>query len=112
MGGPGTKVQLRQIPRAVEGSEHASTSVADLEGPIVRKTLTILVAALTVAAIDPVPSALAAGGGGTGSGADLQVSGSASTGSPVAGTPFIYAFQIKNSGPSAASATTFTDQLP
>jgi uncharacterized repeat protein (TIGR01451 family) len=77
----------------------------------VSKTLTTLAAALAVAAFGPVPAALAAGGGG-GTGADLQISGSASTGSPVAGTPFVYTFLVKNSGPSAASATTFTDQLP
>jgi uncharacterized repeat protein (TIGR01451 family) len=82
-----------------------------LRGTIVCKTLTTLVAAMAVAGFGPVPAALAAGGG-TATGADLQVSGSASTGSPVAGTPFVYTFLVKNSGPSAASSTTFTDTLP
>jgi conserved repeat domain len=55
-------------------------------------------------------TALAAGG--VASGSDLQISGSASTGSPNAGAAFSYTFQIKNSGPDAASDVTFTDTLP
>ena len=46
------------------------------------------------------------------SGADLQVSGSASTGSPNPGATFSYTFQVKNSGPVSATATTLTDALP
>lgn len=49
---------------------------------------------------------------GSTTGADLQVSGSASTGSPAAGAAFSYTFQVKNSGPQAATAATFTDALP
>lgn len=55
-------------------------------------------------------SALA--GGGVATGSDLQISGSASTGSPNAGAAFSYTFQIKNNGPDAASDVTFTDTLP
>src|SRR4051812_34733351 len=75
------------------------------------KPLTVLITSVAVAAFGPAPAALAAGGG-TAPGADLQVSGSASIGSPVAGTPFVYSFQVKNSGPGAASSATFTDRLP
>jgi uncharacterized repeat protein (TIGR01451 family) len=57
----------------------------------------------------PASAALAAGGT---TGADIQISGSASTGSPGPGQPFSYTFQVKNSGPQTASATRFTDQLP
>jgi uncharacterized repeat protein (TIGR01451 family) len=49
--------------------------------------------------------------GGTTTGADLQVSGSASTGGPAPGAAFTYTFQIKNSGPQTATAATFTDPL-
>src|SRR5256885_6617059 len=77
--------------------------------PVPRALFSSLVAAATLVAFGPA-SALAAGG--TATGADLQVSGSASTGSPVAGTPFVYTFQVKNAGPSAASSASFTDQLP
>jgi uncharacterized repeat protein (TIGR01451 family) len=66
--------------------------------------------ALALALVLPGTAALAAGGGGTG--ADVQISGSASTGSPTAGTPFTYTFQVRNSGPSTATATVFTDALP
>jgi uncharacterized repeat protein (TIGR01451 family) len=45
-------------------------------------------------------------------GADLQVSGSASTGSPNPGAPYTYTFQVKNAGPDSADASTFTDALP
>jgi len=46
------------------------------------------------------------------SGADLQMSGSASTGSPDAGAVLTYTFQVKNSGPDDAAAVTVTDALP
>ena len=49
--------------------------------------------------------------GGTTSGADLQISGSASTGSPNAGSSYSYSFAVKNSGPSSADAT-FSTTLP
>lgn len=43
---------------------------------------------------------------------DIQVNGSASTGSPARGSSFFYTFQIKNSSPFIADAATFTDTLP
>jgi uncharacterized repeat protein (TIGR01451 family) len=43
---------------------------------------------------------------------DVQVTGFASTGSPVAGSQFSYIYQVKNNGPLVASAVTFTDTLP
>lgn len=49
--------------------------------------------------------------GGSTTGADLQVSGSASTGSPAIGSTYSYIFQVKNSGPQAATAATFSDPL-
>lgn len=74
---------------------------------------------LTAACSGAVTSPSASGGTTTavtsaavaGSGSDIQISGSASTGSPNAGASFAYTFQVKNSGPDAA-AVTFTDTLP
>jgi uncharacterized repeat protein (TIGR01451 family) len=75
------------------------------------KWFTVMVAA---AALAPASIALAAGGTtvGTTGGADLQVYGSASTGSPNAGSSYSYTFQVKNSGTDAASSVTFGDALP
>lgn len=56
----------------------------------------------------PAPSAFA---GGSTTGADLQVSGSSNLGAPVQGQPYVYTFQVKNSGPQDATSTTFTDDL-
>jgi uncharacterized repeat protein (TIGR01451 family) len=67
--------------------------------------------ALLTACAALVPSAAYAGGGTT-TGADIQVSGSASTGSPGPGQRFSYTFQVKNSGPQTATAVSFTDTLP
>jgi uncharacterized repeat protein (TIGR01451 family) len=56
-----------------------------------------------------------ASGGSTGSGlpsADLQITGSASTGSPFTDSLFTYTLQIKNSGPDDASHATIVDTLP
>jgi len=58
----------------------------------------------------PTSAALAAGG--TTTGADLQVSGSASTGSPAPGATYTYTFQIKNAGPDAATSAVFSNPLP
>lgn len=69
-------------------------------------------AAAAVAVLGPASAAFAAGGVSTSGGADLQTSGSASTGSPIAGAPFIYSFQVKNSGPQDAYPSSFSDQLP
>jgi uncharacterized repeat protein (TIGR01451 family) len=66
---------------------------------------------LALATFAPASAAFAAGGS-TGGGADLQVSGSASTGSPSAGSSFSYTFQVKNSGPDSATAAAFSDALP
>ncbi len=59
------------------------------------------------------------GGGGGGGGitavgntADLQLSGSASTNSPEAGSIYSYTFQVKNSGPSTATSVVFADPVP
>jgi uncharacterized repeat protein (TIGR01451 family) len=76
----------------------------------VRRPLsTSIVAAAVLTALVPASAALA---GGATTGADLQTSGSASTGSPVAGAPYIYNFQVKNSGPQNAYPSSFSDQLP
>jgi uncharacterized repeat protein (TIGR01451 family) len=71
----------------------------------------LLLPVAALAALFSISTALAAGGA-AGSGADLQISGSASTGSPAANTPFFYTFLVKNSGPDAAVGTVFTDVLP
>ena len=43
---------------------------------------------------------------------DVQVTGSASTGSPARGANFHYTFQVKNSGSQPANGVTFTDSVP
>ena len=53
------------------------------------------------------PSALAAGT----TGADIQVSGSSTVGSPVQGQPYTYTYQVKNSGPQGDQGVVFTDHL-
>jgi len=76
---------------------------------VFRSSITGFAAAAALALLGPA-SALA--GGGTTTGADLQTSGSASTGSPIAGAAFSYTFQVKNSGPQDAGGASFSDQLP
>lgn len=66
--------------------------------------------AVGVALAAPAAPALASGGSTTG--ADVQISGSASTGSPSPGAPFTYTFLVKNAGPDTATATTLTQTLP
>jgi uncharacterized repeat protein (TIGR01451 family) len=65
-----------------------------------------------VAVLATLVPASAAVAGGTSTGADVQVSGSASTGSPNAGSSYSYTFGVKNSGPDAATMATFNDVLP
>lgn len=66
----------------------------------------------------PVSQAPAAGGGGGGGGGapagstDLQLTGSANTGSPTLGSAFSYRFLDKNAGKADASSVTFDDPLP
>ena len=73
-----------------------------------KSLLASLVVLAALVGFMPTPSALAAG---TTSGADLQVSGSSNLGSPVQGQPYVYTYQVKNSGPQDATAVTFTDDL-
>ena len=73
-----------------------------------RFVVSLIAATAALAAFMPAPSALAAGAS---TGADLQVSGSANLGSPVQGQPYLYTYQVKNSGPQDATSTTFTDDL-
>jgi hypothetical protein len=58
--------------------------------------------------------ASASGGvsGSAGPSADLQITGSASTGSPFTDSLFTYTFQIKNNGPDSAPHATIVDTLP
>jgi uncharacterized repeat protein (TIGR01451 family) len=81
-----------------------------------------LAATTALALLTAAPTALAAGGAGGGGaaggggvaatgGADLQVTGS-SFSNIHPGQNVAYNFQIKNNGPSDASAVTLTDQLP
>jgi len=67
-----------------------------------------LAAATAAALFVPFSVALAATTGG----ADVQISGSASTGSPNPGAQFSYTFQVKNSGPDTATGVTFSDPIP
>jgi uncharacterized repeat protein (TIGR01451 family) len=43
---------------------------------------------------------------------DVQVTGSASTGSPALGSTFTYTYQVKDNGPWPAPGVTFSDTLP
>jgi uncharacterized repeat protein (TIGR01451 family) len=43
---------------------------------------------------------------------DVQLTGSASNGSPARGNGFTYTFQVRNNGPFTADNVTFTDTLP
>jgi uncharacterized repeat protein (TIGR01451 family) len=44
---------------------------------------------------------------------DIQISGAASTGSPLVGSTFTYTYQVKNSGPwGTYGGVTFIDRLP
>jgi uncharacterized repeat protein (TIGR01451 family) len=52
------------------------------------------------------------GGGGTSTGPDLQVTGSASNGSPAVDSQYRYTFQVKNNGGGTATSITFNDSLP
>jgi uncharacterized repeat protein (TIGR01451 family) len=70
----------------------------------------VVVVAAALATVGPASAALASGG--TSFGADLQVSGSASTGSPNAGAPLNYTFLVKNSGPETATSVVLSDPLP
>lgn len=75
----------------------------------------MLVAATTLGLLVPGTAALAAGGGGGGgggTGADLQISGSSSTGQPRPGTHYNYTFQVRNTGPLGVTDAIFTDTLP
>lgn len=73
-----------------------------------RLLVTSITTLAAMAVVVPVPAAMA---GGATTGADLQVSGSANLGAPVQGQPYVYTFQVKNSGPQDATSTTFTDDL-
>ena len=79
-----------------------------------RWSMTARAGAMAVAAVlaGLVPASAALASGGTSFGADLQVSGNASTGSPNAGAPLNYTVLVKNSGPEAAGAVVLSDPLP
>jgi hypothetical protein len=86
----------------------------------------MLLAAAAIAACsdhnDPVGTDRAATGlhasgsggvaGSSGPSADVQITGSASTGSPFTDSLFTYTFQIKNNGPDSALHATIVDTLP
>jgi uncharacterized repeat protein (TIGR01451 family) len=76
---------------------------------MIRRTLLSAAMMLTLGAL-PVSAAGGGGGGGT-TGADIGISGSASTGSPQAGSPMSYTYRVKNSGPQDATSVTFTNGL-
>jgi len=67
---------------------------------------------VVLAAFTAFASASGAMAGGSSTGADVQVSGSASTGSPNAGSSYSYTFQVKNSGPESATSVVLSDSLP
>src|SRR5579884_1592065 len=63
--------------------------------------------ATSCAALGMATPALAAGG--TTTGADLQISGSASTNSPLTTATFTVTFQVKNAGPDTATSSVLSD---
>src|SRR3954454_9333502 len=72
------------------------------------------VLAITTAFMVLVPASAALAAAGTtasSGGADIQVSGSSSVGSPVQGQPYTYTYQVKNSGPQGGQGVVFTDDL-
>ena len=75
----------------------------------------LMISPLAVAGVAALASVLiptsAAVAAGSTTGADLQVSGSSNLGSPVQGQPYMYTFQVKNSGPQDATSITFTDDV-
>lgn len=86
-----------------------STALAREGARLRRASIAALAATTAIAVVGPATMASAAG---TTTGADVQVSGSASTGSPLPGTAFSYTFQVKNAGPDSATSTVFSDPLP
>ena len=77
------------------------------------KRFASIAAVSMLCALAPAGAAVASGGTTTtASGGDLQVAGSASTGSPAPGAAYTYTFQVKNTGPGVATAVTFSDPLP
>ena len=91
---------------------HRQTGRADLfERPGAKRALRTVLALVVGGGLAwPVVPAFASGG--TTTGADVQVSGSASTGSPSVGAPLTYTFQVKNVGPDTATSTALTQTLP
>jgi uncharacterized repeat protein (TIGR01451 family) len=90
-----------------------------------RSSLSFVIALLTGALVtgcggdaSEVAGAHAARGGASfaastaAAGADLQISGSASTGSPFVDSAFTYTLQIKNAGPDSVLHATIVDTLP
>jgi uncharacterized repeat protein (TIGR01451 family) len=91
--------------------QHAQRAVPRLgSAKTRRRAARLLAAAAALAVLAPASAAFAAGG--VTSGADVQVTGSASTGSPAPGAAFTYTFQLRNSGPDSATGLTFNDPLP
>ena len=74
----------------------------------VRPRLVLLVTAALAMAL---PVQVAHASGGTTTGADLQMSGSASTGNPKPGQAFTLTYQVKNAGPQTATGSAFIDPL-
>jgi uncharacterized repeat protein (TIGR01451 family) len=70
----------------------------------------VIVAAVGLGTVAPGQIAAHASGGTT-SGADLQISGSASGGSQAPGAAYTYTYQVKNAGPQTATAATLTNPL-
>jgi len=69
-------------------------------------------AAAMMMVLVPASTAFAAGGTtATTGGADLQISGSSSLGSPIQGQPYTYTYQVKDSGPQGDQGVVFTDDL-
>jgi uncharacterized repeat protein (TIGR01451 family) len=76
----------------------------------IRKAMLAL-AVLLVATATPSMALAAGGTTATAGGADIQISGSSSVGSPMQGQPYTYTFQVKNSGPQGDQGVVFTDDL-
>lgn len=89
---------------------HASVGEPTGRAARVRSRRRLIGAVAAVVVVAPASAAFAAGG--TTTGADLQVTGSASTGSPTVGSVYTYTFQVKNNGPDTATSAVLSNPLP
>ena len=79
--------------------------------PVARRMRRNIVALLALSGATLGLATPAFASGGTTTGADLQISGSASTNAPLTTATFTVTFLVKNSGPDTATSSVFTDTV-